>query len=223
MGLQSVSLLAAIQYSRLLSCSPFANLFLLLECSQHCSHSLTPCSHQVTKELHKECGEKKPTKACRAMVMQLRDSLNIFGFSYFPVAGLKLKWKQMTRCVPYDRKLRIDDHTTNDPILVLMQYTQALFEALGDTEDAYNSKGTQHSRQRCIDVQTHIVQWLLELIHGNDIPGTHISWAQYMDQPGKQKYSISWRSLLPFHNPLSTWAASTSSAAPTTPYIPLQL
>ena len=109
---------------------------------EQCSaHTIAPAFDEVAKRFGKECkGEKHPSKACRQMVMKLRDSLNIFGFSYFPIQGLKLKWRSITRCVPYHTKIHIVDHVTNDPVLVLMQYTQALYQVWGGAGPARHGR-----------------------------------------------------------------------------------
>ena len=42
----------------------------------------------------------------------------------------------MTRCVPYHKKTVRRWFATNDPMVLLMSYTQALYQAIGDTKDA---------------------------------------------------------------------------------------
>eukprot|EP00667_Euglena_gracilis_P005093 EG_transcript_5127 len=138
---------------------------------------------------------KDPTGRCRKLVMALRDTLNIFGFAYFPVKGLRLSWVSVPRCVPYGTAPSPKKRESNDPVLVLMQYTQDLYQAIGDTVDAEGSSA-KGAAGECRDAQDTLIKNLLDLVHSKHIGDSDVTWEQYLDHPGHQNWSIRWRSSL---------------------------
>jgi hypothetical protein len=171
------------------------------QCAKRSMHQcsvekVAPRFKEVAHQFHHQCTKNPRSVPCRKMIMRLRDSLNIFGFSYFPVHGLKLKWHSQTRCVPYDAKIHVHDKTSDDPIYVLMQYTQGLYQAMGDATDADMHGRKSHVAKRCDAVRDNLMKWLVELVGHKHIPGTSIAWEDYMDKAGAQHYSVKANSTL---------------------------
>eukprot|EP00668_Euglena_longa_P011668 GGOE01014079.1.p1 GENE.GGOE01014079.1~~GGOE01014079.1.p1 ORF type:complete len:646 (-),score=154.62 GGOE01014079.1:182-2068(-) len=163
----------------------------MVECARR---RIYPAFSAVRDEFGRRC-RHAPNRRCRKLIMSLRDTLNIFGFAYFPVKGLSLPWLSVSRCVPYN-KLKAPRHReTHDPVLVLMQYTQDLYQAIGDTADAEGSQ-EKGAVEKCQEVQDTLIQRLLDLIHSRHIGDSDLSWEQYLDHPGHQDWSIRWRASL---------------------------
>eukprot|EP00669_Euglena_mutabilis_P008060 TRINITY_DN3205_c0_g1_i1.p1 TRINITY_DN3205_c0_g1~~TRINITY_DN3205_c0_g1_i1.p1 ORF type:complete len:610 (-),score=145.76 TRINITY_DN3205_c0_g1_i1:101-1864(-) len=165
-------------------------------------HSLAQCAQRVVTPRFEELREKfsplcvdiEPGKECRALFMRLRDSLNIFGSAYFPMRGVDLTWHNIDRCLPYDGRIRNRKEHTSDPVVVLLQYTEAIYQALGDTEDAKNQRRRVY--RRCREVSDERLRLWKKLLRELRIGGTAVTWDEYILDAGRQSWSVATPALL---------------------------